>query len=266
MQVLPRMIFGSAIVTAIVAGATPVLAKNLTITLDNASKYNMHYKSASGRTDEYPDEIEKGSSGDIVTTHHDGSGEGSIKYTVGEVSSTDETIYCTVEFKISYIADALADACDGETISKSTDRSSCVLSKTSEFERRVSIGLYIRHRLSVRFLASRDHRVAWAGRKPAQCRSTKQSSTRLRPGLVEVDGQLVAVDGGDVAVAEFLVEDALAGLVDRRAADDALGDQLALDEALLRARPGEIAVAALARLVEAAAGAVLLGPLPAGVE
>jgi len=32
----------------------------------------------------------------------------------------------------------------------------------------------------------------------------------LLAGFVEVDGQLVAVDGGDVAVAEFLVEDAVA--------------------------------------------------------
>jgi hypothetical protein len=31
----------------------------------------------------------------------------------------------------------------------------------------------------------------------------------LLAGLVELDGQLVAVDGGDVAVAEFLVEDAV---------------------------------------------------------
>ena len=30
----------------------------------------------------------------------------------------------------------------------------------------------------------------------------------LLAGLVEMDGELVAVDGGDVAVAEFLVEDA----------------------------------------------------------
>ena len=33
----------------------------------------------------------------------------------------------------------------------------------------------------------------------------------LLAGLVELDGQLVAVDGDDVAVAEFLVEDAVAG-------------------------------------------------------
>ena len=32
----------------------------------------------------------------------------------------------------------------------------------------------------------------------------------LLPRLVELDGELVAVDGGDVAVAEFLVEDAVA--------------------------------------------------------
>ena len=44
----------------------------------------------------------------------------------------------------------------------------------------------------------------------AQCRSTKLSSTRFCAGLVEIDGELVAVDRGDAAVAEFLVEDALA--------------------------------------------------------
>src|SRR6266849_4242030 len=50
----------------------------------------------------------------------------------------------------------------------------------------------------------------------------------LLAGLVEVHDQLVAVDGGDVAVAEFLVEDAVA---DREGGDRAgrLGDQLAFD-------------------------------------
>lgn len=32
----------------------------------------------------------------------------------------------------------------------------------------------------------------------------------LLPGAVELDGQLVAVDAGDSAVAEFLMEDAVA--------------------------------------------------------
>jgi hypothetical protein len=32
----------------------------------------------------------------------------------------------------------------------------------------------------------------------------------LFAGPVELDGQLVAIDGGDVAVAEFLLEDAVA--------------------------------------------------------
>ena len=127
MSILVRMACTSAIVTAIATVATPTLAKNLTITLDNASKYNLHFDTASGDTGEYPDEIEKGSSGDIKTTHHDGSGKGSIKYKVGSTSST----YCEIEFKISYIADALSGGCDGETITKSTNRSSCVLSKTS---------------------------------------------------------------------------------------------------------------------------------------
>jgi drug/metabolite transporter (DMT)-like permease len=46
--------------------------------------------------------------------------------------------------------------------------------------------------------------------------------------LVELDGELVAVDGGNVAVAEFLVEDAVA---DREVGDGAggFGDELAFD-------------------------------------
>ena len=39
----------------------------------------------------------------------------------------------------------------------------------------------------------------------------------LFAGLVECDGEFVAVDGGDVAVAEFLVEDAVAAGVMRGA-------------------------------------------------
>src|SRR5215470_6935818 len=50
----------------------------------------------------------------------------------------------------------------------------------------------------------------------------------LLAGLVELHHELVAVDGGDVAVAEFLVEYAVA---DREGGDGAgrLGDQLAFD-------------------------------------
>ena len=50
----------------------------------------------------------------------------------------------------------------------------------------------------------------------------------LLAGLVELNRQLVAVDGGDVAVAEFLVEDAVA---EGEGGDGAgrFGDQLALD-------------------------------------
>jgi len=54
--------------------------------------------------------------------------------------------------------------------------------------------------------------------------------------LVELDGELVAVDGGDVAVAEFLVKDAIA---DRELGDGAggFGDELAFDgERKARAR------------------------------
>jgi hypothetical protein len=50
----------------------------------------------------------------------------------------------------------------------------------------------------------------------------------LLAGLVELNRQLVAVDGGDVAVAEFLVEDAVA---EGEGGDGAgrLGDELAFD-------------------------------------
>src|SRR5262249_58276708 len=54
--------------------------------------------------------------------------------------------------------------------------------------------------------------------------------------VVELDSELVAVDGGDVAVAEFLVEDAVA---DRELGDGArgFGDELAFDgERKARAR------------------------------
>ena len=69
----------------------------------------------------------------------------------------------------------------------------------------------------------------------------------LFAGLVEADGQLVAVHGGDVAVAEFQVKHALAdGEVRRRAGG--FGDQFAFDG-------------------ERGGGAALLGvdPHPAGV-
>jgi len=41
----------------------------------------------------------------------------------------------------------------------------------------------------------------------------KRIQHALLPGLLEFHRQLVAVDRGDAAVAEFLVEDALAGAV-----------------------------------------------------
>src|SRR5579885_1629728 len=50
----------------------------------------------------------------------------------------------------------------------------------------------------------------------------------LLPRLVEADGQLVAVDGGDVAVAELEVEDAVADRIGRGGAGR-FGDQLAFD-------------------------------------
>ena len=120
------MAYGSVVAAAIVTGATPALAgKNLKITLDNASKYNLHVESASDRTDEYPDEIEKGDTGDITTTHHDGEGVGKITYNVGATTST----YCQIEFKITYSA-AIPNECFNVTIDTSTNRSNCKLSKT----------------------------------------------------------------------------------------------------------------------------------------
>jgi hypothetical protein len=50
----------------------------------------------------------------------------------------------------------------------------------------------------------------------------------LLAGAVELDRQLVAVDGGDVAVAEFLVEDAVAQREGRGGAGG-FGDQFAFD-------------------------------------
>ena len=50
----------------------------------------------------------------------------------------------------------------------------------------------------------------------------------LLAGLVEMDGQLVAVDGGDVAVAEFQVKHALADREIRGRAGG-FGDQFAFD-------------------------------------
>ena len=50
----------------------------------------------------------------------------------------------------------------------------------------------------------------------------------LLPRLVELDRQLVAVDGDDVAVAEFLVEDAVAGRKGRGGAGG-FGDEFAFD-------------------------------------
>src|SRR5688500_9014621 len=51
----------------------------------------------------------------------------------------------------------------------------------------------------------------------------------LPPGLVEIDGELVAVDDRDGAGAEFLVEDSRARRIGGRRAG-ALGDELAVDQ------------------------------------
>ena len=62
------------------------------------------------------------------------------------------------------------------------------------------------------------------------------------PGLVEVDGQLVAFYCRDVAVAEFLVEDAVADLEGGGGVGDGFRHQLALDDAALhRAAAGAVA-------------------------
>src|SRR5262245_63542989 len=99
----------------------------------------------------------------------------------------------------------------------------------------------------------------------------------LLAGLVEGDGELVAVDGGDVAVAEFLVEYAVA---DGEVGDGArrFGDQLAFDgewqaRACAAAAEGDALPALVIRririgvLVEAAAepaAPARLRALPAG--
>src|SRR6202451_3152652 len=63
----------------------------------------------------------------------------------------------------------------------------------------------------------------------------------LLPGPIELDRQLVAVDGGDDAVAEFLVEDAVAER-ERGNRAGGFGDQLAFDGER-QARPGDALVA-----------------------
>ncbi len=91
----------------------------------------------------------------------------------------------------------------------------------------------------------------------------------LLAGAVEVDGELVAFDGGDVAVAELHVEDAVADRETRGFGGRRFRHQLAVDRAAARAA---FAVAdALDRVAGAGApvvsggvGAVLLGALPAG--
>src|SRR5690606_13334818 len=61
----------------------------------------------------------------------------------------------------------------------------------------------------------------------------------LLPGLVEIDGQLVAFDRGHIAIAELQVKDAVPGAELRRSVRDRTGHELALDgPALHRAAPG----------------------------
>src|SRR5690606_35500417 len=100
----------------------------------------------------------------------------------------------------------------------------------------------------------------------------------LLAGLVEVDRKLVALDRGDVAVAEFLVKHPVADLERRFRRRHRLGDQFTLDCATLYRRAAgaiagiDFAIAdALDRMARARAPvavgrlvAVLLGALPAG--
>lgn len=69
----------------------------------------------------------------------------------------------------------------------------------------------------------------------ASHRSHKPVQHAFLAGLVEVDGQLVAFDGRDVAIAEFLVEDAVADAEGRGLVGDGFGDQFAVDGAALYA-------------------------------
>jgi len=115
----------SAIAFAIVAGATPALATNVTVTLTNDSKYNMHYDSKSGDVSRYEDEIKKGDSGDIVITNTDGEGDGTITYKVGATSST----YCEAKLVVTY-STGLSGVCADAEVTKSTNRSDCALSET----------------------------------------------------------------------------------------------------------------------------------------
>src|SRR5262245_34482926 len=77
----------------------------------------------------------------------------------------------------------------------------------------------------------------------------------LFTGFLEVDRQLVTFDRSDASVAELLVEDAFTEREAGAAGDDALRHQLSFDQALLRFRAGEIAVAAHRAFL----AAVLLG-------
>src|SRR3954465_5589187 len=103
----------------------------------------------------------------------------------------------------------------------------------------------------------------------------------LLPRLVEGDGELVAVDLGDAAIAEFLVEDAV-GEGEFRGRAGGFGDELALDRQRPAATRGEAAEIGRGRLgrkrrglfLKAAAAAIAapaaatiaigLGALPAG--
>src|SRR4051795_6983483 len=69
----------------------------------------------------------------------------------------------------------------------------------------------------------------------------------LLPRLVEGDGELVAVDPGDAAIAEFLVEDAI-GEGEFRGRAGGFGHQLALDRQGPTAARGEAAEIGRGRL------------------
>ena len=88
-------------------------------------------------------------------------------------------------------------------------------------------------------------------------RFNKRVQDFLAACFLEVDGELVAVNDGDRAIAEFLVEYPFAERILALAANDAFGHQLAFD--------GERLAAGRRRLgARIGAALVALGALPAG--
>src|SRR5215475_12637988 len=102
--------------------------------------------------------------------------------------------------------------------------------------------------------------MVWGARLRVLSPFDKRVDHALLARLVESDEELVAFDRDDVAVAEFLVEHALADAV-RRGRTGRARHQFAVDRH--RAAPPRCALAVASRLVEPALlGAVRLGALP----